>query len=105
MNTEPTPVTVYVTYEGPAHARFDRAWYVDRHLPLVMASWSRYGLESVTAFFPASAQSETLAICECKFRDRAALDAAFNSPEAPAVMADVRHFTDLAPQRVQTVSL
>jgi hypothetical protein len=29
-------VTIYVTYEGKAGARFDRAYYVDRHLPLVM---------------------------------------------------------------------
>ncbi|MFM0730567.1 EthD family reductase [Paraburkholderia sediminicola] len=100
-----TPVTIYVTYSGSADARFDRAWYVERHLPLVMTSWSQYGLESVTAFFPAGQQTRTLAICECRFRDQGALDAAFNSPEAPAVMADVPRFTDIAPRRARAVLL
>jgi len=98
-------VTVYVTYCGSADARFDRSWYVERHLPLVMTSWSQYGLEAVTAFFPAGQQTGTQAICECRFRDQAAVEAAFNSPEAPAVMADVPRFTDIAPQRVRAVSL
>lgn len=100
-----SPVTVYVTYSGAAGDRFDRDWYVDRHLPLVMASWSRYGLEAVTAFFPAGRQGGTLALCECRFRDQVAVDAAFASPEAPAVMADVHHFTDIVPQRARAVSL
>jgi uncharacterized protein (TIGR02118 family) len=100
-----TPVTVYVTYAGSAQARFDRTWYVERHLPLVMASWSQYGLEGVTAFFPASQQAGTLAICECRFRDQAAFDAAFNSPQTPAVMADVARFTDITPQRARAVAL
>ena len=30
--------TVYVTYPGDAAARFDRDYYVARHLPLVMAT-------------------------------------------------------------------
>ncbi|MGG1949192.1 EthD family reductase [Trinickia sp. NRRL B-1857] len=99
------PVTVYVTYSGPANAGFDRRWYLERHLPLVMNSWSPYGLLSVAAFFPAQAQQGTLAICECRFRDEAAIDAAFNSPEAPAVMADVRRFTEITPQRARAVAL
>ncbi|MGF6767999.1 uncharacterized protein (TIGR02118 family) [Paraburkholderia sp. GAS199] len=106
MTQESTsPVTIYVTYSGAANARFDRDWYVDRHLPLVMTSWSRYGLEAVTAFFPAGQQDGTLALCECRFRDQAAVDAAFASPEAPTVMADVPNFTDIAPRRVRAVSL
>lgn len=100
-----TSITIYVTYSGSADDRFDRTWYVERHLPLVMTSWSQYGLEAITAFFPAGQQSETLAICECRFRDQAAVDTAFDSPEASAVMADVPHFTDIAPQRLRAVSL
>jgi uncharacterized protein (TIGR02118 family) len=99
------PVTVYVTYSGPADARFDRRWYVERHLPLVMTSWSRHGLLSVVAFFPSDIQQGTLAICECRFRDEAAIDAAFESPEAPAVMADVLRFTEITPQRARAVAL
>ena len=96
-------VTIYVTYEGTADARFDREYYVDRHLPLVMQHWSRYGLTSVAAFFPAIQQAGTLAICECRFRDEASVDAALSSPEASAVMADVPHFTDIAPRRMRVM--
>lgn len=99
------PVTVYVTYTGAAHARFDRTWYLEHHLPLVMRSWAQYGLLGVAAFFPADLQDGTLAICECRFRDQAAIDAAFESDEAPAVMADVLRFTDIAPQRARAVAL
>lgn len=98
-------VTIYVIYSGPANARFDRTWYVERHLPLVMASWSQYGLEAATAFFPAGRAAGTVAICECRFRDQRAVDAAFNSPEAPVVMADVPQFTDIAPHRARAVPL
>jgi uncharacterized protein (TIGR02118 family) len=102
MSDEST-VTIYVTYEGTADARFDREYYVDRHLPLVMHHWSQYGLTSVAAFFPAIQQAGTLAICECQFRDEASVDAALSSPEASAVMADVPHFTDIAPRRVRVM--
>lgn len=90
---------VYVTYEGGPESRFDRDYYVEKHLPLVRQAWQRYGLEDVTAFFPPRAHRGTLVICECRFRDEAAIEAAFGSPQTPEVMADVAAFTDLAPRR------
>ncbi|SPB14529.1 ethyl tert-butyl ether degradation EthD [Caballeronia novacaledonica] len=98
-------VTIYVTYEGGPGARFDRAYYVHHHLPLVMRHWSQYGLESVAAFFPAVAQAGTLAICECCFRDEASVAASFASPEAAEVMADLPHFTDLAAHRSRAMPI
>lgn len=104
--THPTNgVIIYVTYQGTAETRFDRDYYVREHLPLVTRSWAAYGLESVAAFFPAAPQTGTIAICECRFRDEAAVAAAFASPKAPAVMADVARFTDVAPSRSRAVSL
>lgn len=99
------PAIVYVTYQGTPETRFDRAYYVDHHLPLVMKAWRQYGLESVAAFFPAVGQTGTIAICECRFRDRTAIDAAFASPETPEVMGDVARFTDVAPARVLAAPL
>ncbi|HDR8963813.1 TPA: EthD family reductase [Burkholderia vietnamiensis] len=96
-----TTATVYVTYDGTPAQRFHRRYYVERHLPLVMHAWRRYGLERATAFFPAPTHVGTLAICECIFRDNAAIDAAFGSPEAALVMADVAAFTDIAPTRLR----
>lgn len=43
--------TVYVTYNGAPGERFDRSYYLEHHLPLVMQAWRRYGLEHVAAFF------------------------------------------------------
>ena len=47
--------------------------------------------------FPADDADGTLAVCECRFRDEAAVGAAFSCEEAPEVMADVALFTDLTP--------
>jgi hypothetical protein len=61
---------IYVTYQGTPGTRFDRDYYVAHHLPLVMRSWQPYGLESAAAFFPATAASGTIAICDCRFPRR-----------------------------------
>ena len=98
-------VIVYVTYQGEPATRFDRRYYVDQHLPLVLRSWAPYGLEGLAAFFPAVDQVGVIALCECRFRDEAAVDAAFRSPEAPAVMADLPRFTDVVPMRARAVAL
>ena len=74
MSANTAPTLVYVTYQGTPETRFDRTYYVERHLPLVMQAWGRYGLESVAAFFPAEGREGTIAICECRFRDAAAID-------------------------------
>jgi len=105
MQNSSEPVVVYVTYVGTPQSRFDRHYYVTGHLPLVMQAWQQYGLLSVSAFFPAVDQAGTVAICECLFRDDAGLAAAFASVETADVMADIAHFTDLAPLRARTVAL
>jgi len=105
MDTSDAAAIVYVTYRGGPDTRFDRDYYVERHLPLVMKAWRRYGLESVAAFFPATQEAETIAICECRFRSASAVDAAFRSPETPEVMADVQRFTDVEPGQARAVTL
>lgn len=105
MIDESGTTVVYVTYRGTPETRFDRDYYVAHHLPLVLRSWRRYGLESAAAFFPALPSDGTIAICECRFRDAAAIEAAFASPEAPAVMRDVARFTDVAPTRLRAHAL
>jgi len=88
---------MYVTYCGDAEARFDRDYYVETHVPMVLAAWRQYGLLSCEAFFPADPQSKTIAIAECRFRDEASLLAALSAPETGRVMADVPRFTDMIP--------
>jgi uncharacterized protein (TIGR02118 family) len=98
-------VIVYVTYQGTPETRFDRTYYVDHHLPLVMESWHQYGLESVAAYFPAIDQDGTIAICECRFESEKAKNLAFLSAETSAVMADVARYTDVEPNRVRAIAL
>lgn len=92
-------VTIYVTYEGDTKTRFDRDYYVRTHLPLVRQAWGALGLLSADAYFPAEAVTGMIALCECRFRDEAAIDAALSSSATPAVMADVVNFTDALPRR------
>lgn len=105
MSDRNNTVLVYVTYEGTPASRFDRHYYVHQHLPMVLKAWRQYGLESVSAFFPAVEQTGTIALCECRFRDEAAVEAAFASHESAAVMADVPRFTDLSPIRARALPL
>ncbi len=90
-------ITMYVTYPGGPNTRFERDYYLRNHLPLVMACWGPLGLRSCSAFWPAEEDSETVAICECRFDDEASMRAALASPETPRVMADVARFTDARP--------
>ena len=89
--------TMYVTYPGDAGTRFDRDHYLHHHLPLVMACWGPLGLVSCAAFWPASSGAGTIAIAECRFRDKASMRIALASPETPRVMADIARFTDAEP--------
>ena len=94
---------VFITYSGDASGRFDRDYYRAQHLPLVMRCWERYGLQRLTALYPEAGDSGTVAVCLCEFRDDAAVKAAFDSPETPQVMADVKHFTDADPSQSRSV--
>ena len=99
MTGTASPVVVYVTYAGTPETRFDRGYYVARHLDLVVEAWRPHGLECVAAFFPAVPAAGTIAVCECRFRDDAAVEASFASPEMSRVVADV------APERARAVTL
>jgi len=105
MTTKQT--ILYVTYTGDAGSRFDRDYYLTKHMKLVQEVWGATGLESGTAFFPATGSSGvgTIAIAELKFRDQAAVEASFASPDTARVMADVKAYTDITPQIVRASPL
>ena len=96
---------VFVTYPGDAGTQFDRDHYVRTHLPLVLAAWRPYGLETVAAFFPSGDGAGTICICECVFRDDAAVQASLAAPQTGAVMADVANFTDVIPLQLHAAPL
>lgn len=105
MSATDKQVTMYVYYQGTPDTRFDRDYYTNRHIPLCMEAWQQYGLLSCRAFYPAIGQDGTIAICESVYRDDAAAEAAFNSPELAKVMADVAIYTDATPLRMRGVPL
>ena len=89
--------TLIVTCSGGTY--FDRDHYVDVHLPLALACWQQYGLESASAFFPRDADAADVSVGIYRFRDEDALHAALASAETEAVMADVPRFTDATVSR------
>lgn len=103
--SDASSTTIYVTYQGTPETRFDRGFYVETHLPLVLKAWQQYGLEGIAAFFPATAHSGTIAIAELRFRDEAAVHAALSSAEAAGVMGDIPNFTDVQPALARSVPL
>lgn len=92
-------VTLNVSYAGDASSHFDRDYYMNKHLPLVQELWGPYGLEACSAFFPSDYRVGVVAVAVCKFKDRQALDNAFNSSATGAVLEDVEKFTDIQPNR------
>lgn len=96
---------MYVTYPGDPTTRFDRTYYVQNHLPLVMRAWGPLGLESCAAFWPAEDGAGTIAIAECRFRDEAAMRAALASSKTPRVMADIVKFTDAQPAQSRAAAI
>lgn len=92
-------ITMYVTYGGDADTAFDRAHWINVHLPLVKECWGPYGLESIGGFFPQGDGGGLIAVAPCRFRDEAAMHAALASPATARVMADVENVTQVKPQR------
>lgn len=87
-------IKLIVACQGDESTRFDRDYYVRKHLPLALECWRPHGLEAVEAFFPAGAGDGWVSLGVYHFRDRAAVDAALAAAETARVMADVHNFTD-----------
>lgn len=90
---------MFVTYTGDTDTRFDKQYYLDHHMPLVLEAWSPYGLTNATALFEAGTNPGVIAVCVCEFRNEGSIDAALNAPVTEKVMADVKHFTDVEPKQ------
>ena len=97
--------TLFVTYPGDESTRFDREYYVEKHLPLVTRAWGPLGLQSIAAFFPSGSGAGMVAVCVCEFRDELAVSTSLQAAETKSVMADVPHFTDSEPIQLRGVTL
>lgn len=94
-------VIIFVTYQGTAQSRFDRNYYVEKHVPMLRRIFGPLGLTSAQAFFPATATDGTIALCECRYRDEAAVTACHASPDVPGLAADIGMFTDIMPVQMR----
>lgn len=95
-------VIIHVTYPGNASNRFDRDYYVEQHMPKLVDAWGPHGMTSIEAFFPVtSTPSPTLAICECRFRDEAALAAAMSCDAMQMLGEDIVNYTDVMPLQLR----
>jgi uncharacterized protein (TIGR02118 family) len=92
--------TLFVTYEGSAEDRFDREYYVAKHIPKVEAAWKPYGMLSASTLFPADSSRGVICVCVCTFDQEDAIAAALADPGTPAIMQDIKHFTDIAPKQM-----
>ena len=97
VKAEPQMVTLFVTYSGDSNGRFDRDYWINKHMPLVRETWEPHGLVSTGGFFPSGDGGGLIAICPCVFRDEAAIHIALAAPETKRVMDDIRNFTSIQP--------
>ncbi|KRG76506.1 hypothetical protein ABB28_03080 [Stenotrophomonas chelatiphaga] len=88
-----------VSYAGRLGDRFDREYYMTRHIPMVEEAWMPLGLQSTDVLFSANGDQEIAAVCLCKFKTEGAMHAALSAPETVAIMSDIERFTDIAPTR------
>ncbi|HEY0269541.1 MAG TPA: EthD family reductase [Sphingomonas sp.] len=95
---------LFVTYSASPGARFDRDYYVTRHLPLVEEHWGPAGLTSAQAYFPATPAATEIAIAVLTFADDASIDRALASPATPIVLGDLVNFTDIAPEMSRAIA-
>lgn len=93
-------IKVSVMYAGPAGARFDHAYYRDRHMPLVQARMGAhcrfYTVDKGLAGGAPGAPPPFVAMCHI-FCDSVETFQAGFGPHAQEIMADIANYTDLAP--------
>ncbi len=90
-----------VLYPSREGARFDAAYYDNKHIPLVKEAFASTGLKTVQVMRGLSAGDGSPApyilMAHLAFEDAAALKASLTGPRAGEVFADIAKFTDLQP--------
>lgn len=91
--------TLFVTYRGAASDRFDREYFVNKHLPLAREIAEPLGMLSIEAFFPPSAATEIVAASVIVLRDEQAERDLFSSPRFNELVNDLPNYTNLTPEQ------
>ena len=90
--------TIFVTYRGSASDRFDREYFVNRHLPLAREIAEPLGMLSIEALFPASTATDIVAATVIVLRDEQAERNLFSSPRFSELVNDLTNYTNLQPE-------
>jgi uncharacterized protein (TIGR02118 family) len=91
-------VTHLVTYYGNSSNWFDRAYYVNKHIPHALEIGAPLGLLSMQAFFPEGPEGGLVALAVLHFRDENAIQSFFASPRLRELNEDCAKYTDIRPQ-------
>jgi len=91
--------TIFVTYRGSASDRFDREYFVNRHLPLAREIAEPLGMLSIEALFPASTATDIVAATVIVLRDEQAERNLFSSPRFSELVNDLTNYTNLQPEQ------
>ena len=93
-------IKVSVMYPNKPNARFDHAYYRDRHLPLVksrMGAYCKYyTIDKGIAGGEPDAPATYVAMCQIFCDSPDAFQAGFG-PHASEILADIPNYTDLTP--------
>ena len=93
-------IKVSVMYPGKPGARFDHAYYRDRHMPMVKArlgdSCRYYSVDRGLAGGEPGAPPTYVGMCHLFFDSVEAYPGAFG-PHAKEILGDIPNYTDLSP--------
>ena len=93
-------VKVSVFYPNTAGCKFDMAYYLDKHMPMVQqklgAACKRVAIDQGIAGGAPGAPATYVAMCHLYFDSTEAFQSAF-APHAPAILADIPNYTDTQP--------
>lgn len=93
-------IKVSVMYPNTPGARFDHAYYRDKHMPLVQSRMGHacrhYTVDKGLAGGTAGAPATYVAMCHIFCDSVESFQAAFG-PHAQEIMADIANYTDLQP--------
>ena len=92
-------IKVSVMYPNKPGARFDHAYYRDKHMPLVKARWAQlqalHGGQGLAGGAP-GAPATYVGMCHIFCDSVESFQAGFG-PHAQEIMADIPNYTDLQP--------
>jgi len=93
-------IKVSVMYPYQAGARFDHAYYRDKHMPLLKArlgaACQRYTIDKGLSGGAPGETPPYVAMCDVYCESVAAFEAAFG-PHAKEILGDIANYTDLKP--------